>query len=253
MRLRTLASGWLVLLIVPGIAGAQDSPAKTNNTVPVRIIAFGKHVGPPENGDSSELADALERMMKSMRKNPVQVLPPGKPDKEDPPKLPKKKEKREEKRSEKKPGCIANTPALARAAALAAADEKLEDVLSDVELSFIGANNYYGAWVALLRNNANKKYSTYLIDKPLPLDSPYQREMKEKAENPRLREPSTRCAIKGPESGKTLLELQVIRIEPLHIIVQANGKMFKVRIGQTLKDELAKPLSDAEVKALKLP
>src|SRR5207244_8981577 len=65
------------------------------------LIAHLIKMGPTKGGtrtiilnsaSSPELAEAIERAIKMMRKNPVQVVPPGKPEKENSPKLPKKDE-----------------------------------------------------------------------------------------------------------------------------------------------------------------
>jgi len=109
--------------------------------------------------------------------------------------------------------------------------EQPEDVFPFVRLTMIEYSLYYGAWVAHIYNPGNKndfEKSTLLIDKPLPLDSPYMKAKKAAEKNKalaeKLVEPTTRYQVKN-RTNEVLLDMQIVRIDPLRIIFQAKGDL----------------------------
>lgn len=130
----------------------------------------------------------------------------------------------------------------------------LSQALPAIELNFIGYSDYYGGWITIIRNQRIPGDSPILIDKPLPKDSRYQREKKDaearKAAGPT--EPVTHWAIRDARTSEPLMELEVVRIDPLRIIVKAEGELYSVAIGSYLVDAFEHPLAKDEVKKLGL-
>lgn len=168
--------------------------------------------------------------------------------------------------------------------------ENPEDVLSYVRLTLITESPYYNCRIARLNNlgnraDANRGESVLLCDAALPTDSPFQVEKKERAklrdkkpkkpaadpsplprvlhsaadteetsistESTPLEEPARRWVIRD-KYKETVIEMQVVKIDPLRVIIQVEDKFYSVAVGDTLWDSMEEPIGKDELKKLNL-
>ena len=112
------------------------------------------------------------------------------------------------------------------------------DVLKKVRLAELKQNKgrQGQGWEAVFvnGNDGDKK-------KPLSLDT-----------LPEEFDPPTEWALKD-HLGADVVKLEVVYLDKGRVVFKADKKYYAVKPGQNLNDALAKPLPDADVKALKLP
>jgi hypothetical protein len=184
---------------------------------------------------AAELANALERMLKEMRKNPVETLPANPPEKPAP-RRPRGELKKPEPKDE-----LPEPPT----------SENLEVVLQASRFELIAYSDYYGAWIASFRCQFVRE-STLLCDRPLPRDSRFQKDKQEAQQKKHvpLPEPQLSWKIRN-RMGEVLLELHVIRIDPERVLVLTEGEYYSIPIGTFLSDAMV-PLKNAEIEKLGL-
>jgi len=109
--------------------------------------------------------------------------------------------------------------------------EKPEEVFPFVRLSMIAYSDYYDAWIARIYNPSNKddfNKSTLVTDKPLPPNSRFMKDKKAAEKNKALAEtivePTTRYQVRN-RTNEVLLDMQIVRIDPLRVIFQAKGEL----------------------------
>ncbi len=157
--------------------------------------------------------------------------------------------------------------------------ENPNSVLVYVRLTMITRSPYYGCWVARMHNLGNKgprpdeNESVLLIDAPLPRESPFQAAKRGEAkkngaanvpvavedgegEGARevkagLEEPIQKWAVID-RFKKKVLDLNVVRIEPLRVIAQVDEKFYAIHVGETLLTALEKPLEKEDLTKLGL-
>jgi hypothetical protein len=131
--------------------------------------------------------------------------------------------------------------------------ENPDQVLPAVRLTMISYSDYYGAWVAQVQNQGNKKENTALLtDEPLPKGTRYQsdREAALKAKSALPTEPLRRWVIKD-KYQETVEELRIARIEPLRVVfADEEGKLYGFDIGTYLDEALKAPLDEATLEFL---
>ncbi|MBI1917877.1 MAG: hypothetical protein HYS12_24545 [Planctomycetes bacterium] len=152
--------------------------------------------------------------------------------------------------------------------------QKEQDLINElkyVHLTMIWRSDYHGGcYVARIHNKGNKDDTALLIDAPLPKTSPFLRAKKDLEDKRRtgqtsrrdprgaaakvedkLEEPVQKWEIKDhPKAGQpqtTLLELQVVRIEPFRLIFQANEKFYSVHAGESLLSAMRKEDDEGEL------
>jgi hypothetical protein len=161
-------------------------------------------------------------------------------------------------------------------------EEDPEKVLVYVRVTSISYSNYYGCWVARINHFGNwdsaksGPESALLIDAPLPKGTEYQAAKERTARRraalrPRPgagaggatdpdaepepepvvpgepEEPVQTWTIKDRYKGK-VIDLQVVRIEPLQVIIQADGKFYALAVGDPLAAGLDEPLTKEDLK-----
>jgi hypothetical protein len=122
-----------------------------------------------------------------------------------------------------------------------------------IRLTMITKSDYYGGWVARIHNLASRKENSFLLaDKPLTKDSRFfvDKKLAEKfPEKPE--EPVTKWTVRDP-SGVEMVELTVVRIDPLRVILSANGALYMMPVGARLSEALSDPLDKNAIKELGL-
>jgi hypothetical protein len=167
--------------------------------------------------------------------------------------------------------------------------EATDDVYPFVKLTQIAFSDYYGVWTARIRNQGNRNDSALLAAGPLPPDCQFMRkhkelekqveEMKKADETLRKGNLSSRLSQELQEkvreglaaenalaefetpvnqwevkdqNKEILVGMQIVRIDPLCVIFQANGKLHRLNLDNSMQEAMSVSLDKAEIDALGL-